>query len=308
MDRKKLASDLTVVLLCRNRPSYATESLESIKRQNTRIPFLIVISDNSTGQYKSILSESLTGFDEYWTWQKDMSHFEHLSACMKRIKTKYYVLFHDDDLMLPTYINTLYTKLRSDESLSAISCNSQKILDSGKTDSSKTYVKLNSDIRFQESHLFLRRYLNAELGGVAPFSAYMYRNEKVKVKPNHNDARRYSDACFLTHLLAEGDILWVNSVCTLTRYHNENESHRSGVLDYKLFFNWVRLGANYEKVYQDLNHYRIANAISYFSRKKRNHLLIRRSFLLKFCLQILIQPTFFNRVLNKILRGMELKH
>ena len=261
---------LCVVLLTRDRKQYSIDSINSILNQVTNYPFNLIISDNSTNpdltEFYKLNYKHLT----VWSWGGELSHFEHFNLVLRKISTPYFMIFHDDDIMLQYCIEDMMNVLINNENASCIGCNSNIIY---ADDSINKNIKMFNDpdliICFKDKYKFINRYLDIEMGGVCHFSSYIYRSSKlINLLVDENNARKYSDAIFLSDLLINGEIIWINNILNLIRYHSSNESHASSVVDYKKFY--LHLKKNFLNINQNkLNQYRFSHLyIELESRKK----------------------------------------
>ena len=137
---------------------------------------------------------------------------------------KYVVLFHDDDVMAPDYVEIMLSFLQEKE-VAAVGCNSFVFKDSLKKMKRKPHSFKSLKI-FTNERDFLEQYLPGG-GWLAPFPGYMYNVEILKkIKLKRVTAKGlYSDVLMLSSLLNYGNIVWIPDFLMSYRLHDSNESN-----------------------------------------------------------------------------------
>jgi len=262
---------LTVVLACHNRVEVAVEAIESILQQSSK-DFDFIISDNSSNnllldiikdRFPSVkyLSQSSSGLNSF---------FAHFNSIISSVDTEYVVVFHDDDIMLPNFIDTVLNNIKSHKDAAAIATNGVSIdIDGNDIYDSKVFDKNDKLIKFYSKSDILRQYLAWDFGRAAPFCSYAYNIEKIKgLELDYKRGRKYCDTVFLMDILERGDIVWINECLVKVRIHANHISSSCGVLDYKAFLYIVK---NEVRDYVDIQHikeYRFRNL--YYALKRIN--------------------------------------
>jgi glycosyltransferase involved in cell wall biosynthesis len=113
---------LQLLVLCRNRPDFARQAIQSAMRQTVN-RFEIVISDNSTDSSMESLVRSEFPDLEYRRRTNDLSAFDHLNRCLIEATADYVCLFHDDDLLSPRYVECVLDAIGQYPDAAAISTN-----------------------------------------------------------------------------------------------------------------------------------------------------------------------------------------
>lgn len=106
----KTAPLLSIGIPTKNRVSMLSELLDDIERYQAEIP--IVISDNSEGEETANLIEKYGDRlnIKYLHPQNSMSQSENFNILLKAASTKYMVMMHDDDRLLPASLE-IYSSL-----------------------------------------------------------------------------------------------------------------------------------------------------------------------------------------------------
>ena len=241
--------DLTVFILTHNRGEMLLETIDSVLNQTCH-DFKFIISDNSDNDKTAKLLEerNLLGKFEYRKRDGAYSVFDHLNMCLTEVDTKYFVLFHDDDIMLPGYVETMYTTINDSEYV-AVGCNAYLLY---KKSNKKRMFKNKYDLIIKCEKQLAEMYCS---GNILPFPSYMYAKAKLKNIVFCDDFGKYSDVLWLLKITKLSSMMWISSPLMLYRLH-ENQS--SAYIDYanqiKLirYFNLI----NVEQV--DLKKYRLS--------------------------------------------------
>ena len=117
---------LTIILLCHNRPEYAVKAIESILNQSTT-DFDFIISDNSSNYHLKHIVSTYFPFLTYKSWFPGISAIEHFQAAFSSVKTPYFVVFHDDDLMEPHYVQSVLNQFSLTPYAAAVATNATRI-------------------------------------------------------------------------------------------------------------------------------------------------------------------------------------
>lgn len=217
--------DLTVVILTHNRGILLIDTIISVLNQNYT-DFFLVISDNSSNNdtFNLLNENGLLNKIDYRKRKIEYSSFDHFNLCISEIKTKYFMLFHDDDLMMSNMVDTLYNKIKSTNYV-AVASNGFFLLDNKRT-TKKFYELKQREIEINS--VDLAEYYC--MGKVAPFPSYMYNKELLKNKMFINNVGKYSDVTWLLNLLENNAILWLDKPLMYYRLHKNQDSFSN---DYK---------------------------------------------------------------------------
>lgn len=261
--------DLTVFVLTHNRGPLLLETIQSVLNQSCN-DFKFVVSDNSSNEetYKLLIENNLLEKIEYRKRDREYPSFDHFNICISEVDTKYFVLFHDDDIMLPRYVETMYNTIR-EKNCVAVGCNSFILYGTKRTKNSYLKIKKNLEICTKEE--LVGQYL---LDNIVPFPSYIYNSEIIK--PNrlyfYNNVGKYSDVTWLLKILSFGYINWINDELMYYRIHDKQDSQNIDFFNQiKLFSVFKKICYNNNKMKQRLNKRRIRFLYSYESSRKNNY-------------------------------------
>lgn len=223
--------DLTVFVMTHNRGKMLIETINSVLNQSCN-DFKFIVSDNSNNdETENILkSQNLIEKFEYRKRDIECSGLEHFNICLSEVDTKYFVLFHDDDIMLPEYVENMYNTISVGKYV-AVGCNAYKFCN-GKRKS--LFLQGKNDKKIYSSKELSENYCKYE---IAPFPSYIYNKEKIANLKFNNSCGKYSDVIWLQNVSRKGEILWLAKPCMCYRIHAGQDS---SVFDYKNQLKLVR--------------------------------------------------------------------
>jgi len=210
------------------------EAIDSVLTQ-TRLDLIdLVVSDNSESDGVENMMKELYPSVAYTRRVPPLKPVDHFRIVLSEIKAEYFILFHDDDVMLPEMVERLYANMLRNESACAIAPNAYLMRGGRKT---RFSVMPCSNIVISTVKSLVRKYYF--LRGVAPFPGYLYKSSAYL--PNAQGwsdlAGKYSDVVFVATGLRFGRIYWIADPLMYYRVHQSNDS---GVLDLSARDRFVR--------------------------------------------------------------------
>ena len=230
---------IQVFLFTYNRPDYVQKTVDSIFAQDYD-DFELIISDNSTDNrtkdvYEQYDHPKLT----YIQRVPSVTPEEHFNTICSEIASEYVVFFHDDDIMLPTYLSETIKVLENDPAIAAAGSNGFFIY--GDEYSNDIFIKRQNDEAvkiFDNPSVLANVYLRRD--PIAPFPSYMYRSRFLE--GIHMDAKKnglYSDAIFILEIMRHGGLAWVMTPQIYYRLHHGQLSKMADIQDYLKFLRYL---------------------------------------------------------------------
>jgi glycosyltransferase involved in cell wall biosynthesis len=221
-------SNLQIFVLSRDRVDYLRQTLDSVLQQSGD-GIEVVISDNSERDDVSrMLEREFPDVRRIRRWPA-LGAFDHFRAVIEEASADLVVLFHDDDLLLPGYAQTLRGHFEQHPSLSAVCCNAA--IRRGDAATTELFAPVRGPfVELSTPEALLATYFSLSLKGPAPFPGYMYRRAHLQglfLDPRHGG--KYSDVSFLLKLLARGPIRWLGEPLMQYRIHDHNDSATEAV-------------------------------------------------------------------------------
>jgi glycosyltransferase involved in cell wall biosynthesis len=221
-DQTKLCQPtVSVYLACRDRIKYIEEVIESILAQ-TRQDFEFIISDNSSGTEVGDFVKTKYPHIRYCK-RSSVDVLTHFNLIHSEVKTDYFVIFHDDDVMLPEYLDRMLKAIDKDIELAAVGCNAFISWDSSHTDHIWAPQIIETCLIKSPAELF-NIYMGIKSRFHAPFPSYLYRLEKTRsIRFQPNEGGKYADVSFLMKLTAVAPLIWIPDRLMRYRIHASND-------------------------------------------------------------------------------------
>lgn len=232
---------VAVYILTHNRPETVMRALDSVRKQTFQ-KIKIIVSDNSDDKRTAELVLPVAEVDsrlEYQYRTEPLCHTGngHLNYILNNTPYDYFVMFHDDDEMLPNMVQLLYESIKSDSSIVAVGCNAWLNVNGRNTkrkaNSIKKILKATNPITIVEM------YVNRT---IAPFPSYMYNKSLVLKSPGLllSLGGKYSDSSFIADLAKIG-IVEMLPDCGMTYYvTNQQDSYTHEFQQYDSLLNYWR--------------------------------------------------------------------
>lgn len=295
MDIFNQNTSVGVYILTHNRLNTLIRTLKSVINQTFK-DMTIIVSDNSDNNDTEIAIKKYT--DKYanlvYIHHNDASSSnEHFNKLLRNNKYEYFMLFHDDDEMLPTMVEDLYNAIIKMPDVSAVAANN--ILNvNGRT--KKNPAKWNKDCVVINEYEIARRYIN---GLASPaFPGYMYRQSKIKdIKLDISQGGKYCDASYIVKIASKGGILILPQPLMIYYISSAQDSQHHNFIQYLSLIKFMRLFVDNKK---DLTHMRIYNIYNTLTDNPNNIVFKREA------LKLFYKYSTYNFFLKYIIRLLKL--
>ena len=209
-----------------NRHKFLKECLESILNQEfdfNSIKLNIIVSHNFADEISSnAIIDIVRNFETVkYIQRKNLTVENHHTEIIIESKGDYLIMFHDDDVMLNSYISKSIDTLESNKEFSAFACNANLINENSifvkRLIKSKKHEIIRSEIQL------IYKYFSIKSLGSPPFSSYTIRKSKIKLEnESYNKVGILSDVTFLLDLNNQGLLFWDNECLINYRLHKTN--------------------------------------------------------------------------------------
>lgn len=245
--------NVCVYILTHNRPQCILECVESVLNQ-TFENYIVCVSDNSDNDETERILSSLVEMHEnllYVHHKNLFSSYDHLMY-IKNINTyEYYMLFHDDDQMMPRMVETLYSYLSISDNIAAIGSNAVLRIE-GKTTSIR-FNKNNENLICGGNEL-IECYSKDRF---PPFPSYMYKKSKTDgIKPLQEHGWKYCDVSYIVDIAFNGNVFILSDVLMFYNISSLQDSKSFDLLSHIKLTNYLIRLSNRESV-QGLRLYHI---------------------------------------------------
>lgn len=231
---------IQIIILSRNRVrslARAIDSALSQKRVNAEIQ--ILVSDNSTNNEVQELVESKYPAVAYKRRSPPTHVWDHYRQAIRDAEGDFVVLFHDDDVLLPSYCEEIMSGFAQYKTAAAIGCNAIKVDNAGeKLGLFHTHVanKLITDEAW-----FLSQYIPQKRPeqGVAPFPSYCYKKEALKADHINERNGPCGDVAFVAAKLHFGPLVWLSKPLMEYTVHRNSGSAELTPDDYRRLWRYM---------------------------------------------------------------------
>ena len=251
--------DLTVFVLTHNRGSLLLETINSVLNQ-TCSDFEFILSDNSSNNetYDLLLKNNLLGRLKYKKRDREYPSIDHFNMCLSEVETKYFMLFHDDDIMKPNMIERLYNAIYNSDYV-AVASNAIQYINN--MPSEFTFLTLGQDIIIKNQKQIVNAYITGQL---APYPSYMYSKEKLNDAIFTLEAGKYSDVTWLLRINKLGNFLWINEPLMYYRFHkNQDSSAVDFTAKSKMLKIFEKISKDEPRLLKNVKIARMGNLLSY---------------------------------------------
>jgi glycosyltransferase involved in cell wall biosynthesis len=229
-DKIVMQPKIQVFLLTYNRPEYVKDAISSILNQDYD-DFELIVSDNSTdSKTEELLKDIKHPKFKYLKRTPSLPSIEHFFKCIHEVTSEYFVLFHDDDMMMTDYLSKVITALENNPSIAAAGTNCYFIYGNKQSKDVSFPEKNSKEELFDDIDKFVSNYLLFK--PLAAYPSYMYRASFIKgIFLNINHGGKHSDVTFLMDILKRGKILWLMEPLIKYRIHSGQDSQKNEIHD-----------------------------------------------------------------------------
>lgn len=229
--------ELTIVLLTHNRCQMALEAIVSIVNQ-TNSSFQLVVSDNSDEDSLGVAMRERFSGVIYRKRPSTLSAIEHGNLCISEIQAPYFVLFHDDDLMLPNFVQEFWLAQARYPNIAAFGCNALVERQGVICHSSfKCLASYDGPINSIE---LAQRYFSRHQLGIAPLPSYIYQTKFVGNTRIDIQGGKYGDVQWLMEIAKSGSLIWIAKPTMIYRIHDANDSNTESLRDRLRFLGFLK--------------------------------------------------------------------
>ena len=228
-----------IYILSRDRVRYCAEAVASAVAQSSSGEIEVVVSDNSAGDEVQAMMRSRFPDVRLVRREPPLPALDHFKAVLQECSAEFVVLFHDDDVMLPGFVECHLALFRVHPDAAAVGVNATVLR--GDRPTSKPFMGAFAGVRrILEAEELLRPYLELGARGPAPFPGYMYR--RALIRGLYLDAAtggKHSDVTFLLDVLARGPVVWTSECAMRYRFHGANDSATESIADRRTWLHYI---------------------------------------------------------------------
>lgn len=304
LDSKTMDSNdvVAVYILTHNRPETVMRALHSVQKQ-TFSKIKIIVSDNSDDNRTANLVLPILKEDSRVEYVHRMepsckTGIGHLNYILRCNPYDYFIMFHDDDEMLPNMVQILYESMKADSSIVAVGCNAclniYGRLTTKKINNIKKVTKITDPI------ILIKMYVGRE---IAPFPGYLYNrvlvNKSLGLVTSHGG--KYSDSSFIVDLTKLGKVVMLPKCGMIYYVTDVQDSYSHDFQQYDSLLNYWRNSYNCKEILKNARVYNIYNNLKDIQLKS-GKIPFRKS-----AFYIFLHYSAFNYFLKYLLRLLKIK-
>jgi glycosyltransferase involved in cell wall biosynthesis len=229
--------ELTIILLTHNRHKMAVEAIESIAKQ-TNSSFILIVSDSSDDDSLGDVVRKRFPSAIYRKRSSSLSAIEHGNLCISEVQTPYFVLFHDDDLMLPNFVQEFRGAQARYPEVAAFGCNA--LIERRGIICHPSFKCLASYEGPIDSLGLAQRYFSRHQMGIAPLPSYIYQTKFVGKTRIDLAGGKYGDVQWLMEVAKSGRLVWIARPTMIYRLHDGNDSNAESIRDRLRFLGFLK--------------------------------------------------------------------
>jgi GT2 family glycosyltransferase len=237
-----MTPSLTIYILCHNRPADTRHALQSVLAQGDQ-DFSLIVSDNSSNDEVQHLVKNEFPNVSYIRRLPMLPALEHFNCCIEEVKSDYFCLFHDDDLMSENFVSVMKKNIHDYPMAIAFGCNAH-IETLGQLTSHPSFRSFHTHEIINKPGDLAMRYFSRGQSGIAPFPGYVYDRRKVAAQRLPVDGGKYSDVTWLLNLVSLGQIVWINECLMTYRMHDSNDGSIESMRDRLRFLRYIKQNLN----------------------------------------------------------------
>ncbi|MBQ6815002.1 MAG: glycosyltransferase family 2 protein [Lachnospiraceae bacterium] len=228
-----------VFIVTYNRANYLRESINSVLKQTYKEFDLIILDNCSNDNTREVVEEFSDDRIKYIRHDTNLGGLGNICYAYANSTKKYFVIFHDDDVMKENYLEKQIDVMEKDSRISILSCETDIINEKSQYIHKKA-IKESATIKLYEGkqlfydYLYNRKYIN--------FPTIMYRTEhvrkmQVEILP---EAGPSADILYCMDVERFGGTVGVQEVSLVNyRNHSAQDSQQSRVKMVEMLFNYM---------------------------------------------------------------------
>ena len=222
-----------------NRPQMVCVAIDSILSQSFK-DFVLIVSDNSTNdQTQKVIEENYLDAFIYRRRLPSLTAFDHFNKMLSEVDSDYFMIFHDDDIMLPNMIGSLikHFDYSYDKNVLAVGANALIMKNNIRTNQ-RFRQKINHDVMINNPSQLVKLY--SVKNSIVPFASYLYKEEVAKsISLDIKKGGKYCDVAYLLDICCVGSILNLDEPLMILNQHQGQDSATHVFKDYSKLINYI---------------------------------------------------------------------
>ncbi|NVO07760.1 MAG: glycosyltransferase [Rhodoferax sp.] len=232
------APTLGIFILCHNRPEETRHAIRSVLEQSDP-DFTLTISDNSSNDEVQAMVAAEFPTVRYVRRTPMLPAMQHFNRCIDDVRTDYFCLFHDDDLMAPRFVEQMKMAALAHPQAIALGCNAV-IEVFGQPQAQASFLARKEHDTIATAQSLAARYFSRAQSGIAPFPGYVYQTRLVGGLRFLTDGGKYADVTWLLELARKAAVVWIRLPLMTYRMHGGNDGNTESRRDRLRFLAYLK--------------------------------------------------------------------
>jgi len=207
-----------------DRPKYCLQTVKSALAM-TYPNFYVTVSDNSSDgddRTRYVFNKFKHPNLQYIRREPMMFSADHTAKCIKETETRYFVIFHDDDIFIKNFLDET-VKVMLSGNYAAVGTNNFMMYGDHKT--TQENMEVSGAIMVWRDHLamldrMVKKGFHFSPHPFAMIGGHLFNTDKVsQLRPNDSEGGKYSDKAFLAHVCQSGGTAWIMRPLWYCRQH-----------------------------------------------------------------------------------------
>lgn len=232
-----------------NRAALLEKTIKSILDQTYREFKLTVLDNCSTDNTKKVVDSFTDPRITYFRQEKNLGPLGNMSFGLTVSENKYFVVFHDDDIMTPTMLEKEVDILDKNPDICAVSCRTKAIHMDHDMPKIIQSDEFNPKLTTFKNKEFVKNFINNRT--VMMFPTIMYRTDflrknEISINPKAGPS---CDVLICMDIEKAGGTLGIiEDQLAYYRYHEDQFSQKTRVDMVKLLYSYMRENEYYRKI------------------------------------------------------------
>jgi len=234
--------ELTIAIPTYNREEFLKQCLDSIKNQ-TFTNYKVLVFDNCSNYDIEALINKYGDRFELIKNDKNIGNLGNFSKIFSfQYETPYLLVFHDDDVIHPDYVNFAIKELDKNKDIVWAGGRAKFIKSSKKM---FQFKKINDDLKiFNKNHLLKLIFKDYDLA----FDSIIYRVQYIKsIEYYQKIYQKWCDRPYIIELIENKNILILNSKIINYRIHDKQDSQYANNAHLENWWNLIKFYENLSK-------------------------------------------------------------
>lgn len=229
---------IAIFILCHNRPEETRLVIRSVLNQSDP-NFSLTVSDNSSNDEVEAMVSAEFPSVRYVRRAPMLTAMQHFNRCIEDVESDYFCLFHDDDLMGPSFVQEMRRAALKHPNAGALGCNAV-IEVFGRPQAAPSFLARREYDTIGSARKLAARYFSRSQSGIAPFPGYVYNTRLVGGLRFPTDGGKYADVTWLLELTRRAAMVWVRQPLMTYRMHGGNDGNTESRRDRLRFLGYLK--------------------------------------------------------------------